>query len=276
MLFARNRLCALVKPGLAVTPETLLERMLDPAVKLGTSTPKADPSGDYAFEVFAKADALKAGANDALAKKALQLTGGPNSPPPPKDRSVYGKVVADGQADIFLTYCTNAIVAQRENPGQQVVRVAGRARGRRGLRDDGDQRRVAGVRTLRCVHTVSGRTGHSREARVHGVVAALTRELQAGVSQAVDPVSCVASSLKHSRLRYIAGHAMKLSARNRIKGKIVDVKKGATTAHVKIDVGGGQIVTSAITNEAVDELGLAPGKTAYAVIKASDVMIGVD
>jgi len=69
---------------------------------------------------------------------------------------------------------------------------------------------------------------------------------------------------------------MKLSARNRIKGKIVDVKKGATTSHVKIDVGGGQVITSAITNEAVDELGLAVGKDAYAVIKASDVMIGVD
>lgn len=69
---------------------------------------------------------------------------------------------------------------------------------------------------------------------------------------------------------------MKISARNRIKGKIVDVKKGATTAHVKIDVGGGQIVTSSITNEAVDELALAAGKSVYAVIKASDVMIGVD
>jgi molybdopterin-binding protein len=69
---------------------------------------------------------------------------------------------------------------------------------------------------------------------------------------------------------------MKLSARNRIKGTVVDVKKGATTAHVKIDIGGGQVITSAITNEAVDELGLAPGKTAYAVVKASDVMIGVD
>lgn len=120
-LFARNRLCALVKPGLAVTPDTLLERMLDPSVKLGTSTPKADPSGDYAFEAFRKADALKPGASDALSKKALQLTGGPNSPPPPKDRNVYGKVVADGEANIFLTYCTNAIVAQKENPGQQVV-----------------------------------------------------------------------------------------------------------------------------------------------------------
>ena len=87
-LFARNRLCALVKPGLAVTSAALLERMLDPAIKLGTSTPKADPSGDYAFEVFRKADALTPGANDALSKKALQLTGGPNSPAPPKDRSV--------------------------------------------------------------------------------------------------------------------------------------------------------------------------------------------
>jgi ABC-type molybdate transport system substrate-binding protein len=123
VLFARNRLCALVKPGLTVTSDNLLDRMLDPAVKLGTSTPKADPSGDYAFEVFKKADALKAGSNDALARKSLQLTGGPNSPPPPKDRSVYGKVVADGEADIFLTYCTNAIVAQRENPGQQVVQL---------------------------------------------------------------------------------------------------------------------------------------------------------
>lgn len=69
---------------------------------------------------------------------------------------------------------------------------------------------------------------------------------------------------------------MKLSARNKIKGKIVDVKKGATTSHVKIDVGGGQVITSSITNEAVDELGIAVGKDAYAVIKASDVMIGVD
>jgi molybdopterin-binding protein len=68
---------------------------------------------------------------------------------------------------------------------------------------------------------------------------------------------------------------MKISARNRLKGKIIDVKKGATTAHVRIDVGG-QIVTAAITNEAVDELKLAAGQNAYAVIKASDVMVGLD
>jgi molybdate transport system substrate-binding protein len=50
--FARNKLCALVRPGLVVDSATLLDRMLDPDLKLGTSTPKADPSGDYAFEVF--------------------------------------------------------------------------------------------------------------------------------------------------------------------------------------------------------------------------------
>jgi molybdopterin-binding protein len=66
----------------------------------------------------------------------------------------------------------------------------------------------------------------------------------------------------------------KLSARNQIKGKIVDVTKGATTSHVRIDVGG-TVITAAITNEAVAELGLTPGGEAWAVIKASDVMIGV-
>lgn len=121
VLFARNRLCALVRPGLAIEPAGLLDRMLDPQVKLGTSTPKADPAGDYAWEMFRKADTHKAGAFAALDKKALQLTGGPASPPPPPNRSVYGALVAEGKADIFLTYCTNALAATKENPGQRVV-----------------------------------------------------------------------------------------------------------------------------------------------------------
>ena len=62
VLFARNKLCALVRPGLAVEPATLLDRMLDAQLKLGASTPKADPSGDYAWQVFRKADQLKPGA----------------------------------------------------------------------------------------------------------------------------------------------------------------------------------------------------------------------
>ncbi|MBN9514641.1 MAG: TOBE domain-containing protein [Alphaproteobacteria bacterium] len=68
---------------------------------------------------------------------------------------------------------------------------------------------------------------------------------------------------------------MRISARNRLKGKIVEVKKGQTTAHVRIDVNG-MVVTAAITNDAVDELGLKVGQEAYAVIKASDVMVGLD
>jgi molybdate transport system substrate-binding protein len=100
---------------------SLLERMLDPKVKLGTSTPKADPSGDYAFEVFRKAEVTKPGAQDVLEKKALQLTGGAASASPPSGRTVYSWHVTEGRADIFLTYCTNALAAQKEAPGQQIV-----------------------------------------------------------------------------------------------------------------------------------------------------------
>lgn len=67
---------------------------------------------------------------------------------------------------------------------------------------------------------------------------------------------------------------MKLSARNQIKGKVVEVIKGATTSHVRVDIGQGVIVTASITNEAVADLGLQKGDDAFAVIKASDVMIG--
>jgi molybdopterin-binding protein len=68
---------------------------------------------------------------------------------------------------------------------------------------------------------------------------------------------------------------MHLSARNQIKGKILEVKKGATTSHVRVDIGNGVIMTSSITNEAVEELGLKPGGDAVVVVKASDVMIAV-
>ncbi|MPZ39172.1 MAG: molybdate ABC transporter substrate-binding protein [Rhizobiales bacterium] len=123
VLFARNRLCALVRPGLAVTPATLLERMLDPTVKLASSTPKADPSGDYAWEVFRKADKLNPGSFAILEKRALQLVGSPSSAVPPKGRIAYGWHVAEGRADLFLTYCTNAMAAQVESPDQQIVQL---------------------------------------------------------------------------------------------------------------------------------------------------------
>jgi molybdopterin-binding protein len=66
---------------------------------------------------------------------------------------------------------------------------------------------------------------------------------------------------------------MKISARNSLEGTIKEVIKGATTAHVEVELKGGDIVTASITNEAVDDLGLVKGKKAYAVVKSSDVMI---
>jgi molybdopterin-binding protein len=69
---------------------------------------------------------------------------------------------------------------------------------------------------------------------------------------------------------------MKISARNILKGQIAQVIKGQTTTHVLIDIGAGNTVVSSITNEAADELKLAKGQPAAAVIKASDVMVGID
>lgn len=69
---------------------------------------------------------------------------------------------------------------------------------------------------------------------------------------------------------------MRISARNVLKGRITKITKGAVTAHVEIDLGNGVTVTSSITNEAVEELRLAQGEQAYAVVKASDVMVARD
>jgi molybdopterin-binding protein len=67
---------------------------------------------------------------------------------------------------------------------------------------------------------------------------------------------------------------MKISARNQVKGKVTDVRKGATTSHVRIDIGNGVTIMASITNEAVDEFALQAGDEAVAIIKASDVMVG--
>lgn len=121
--FAHNCLCALAAPGLRVSSATLVERLLDPAVRLGTSTPKMDPSGDYAFEFFARAGKRYPGAQARLAAKAMMIIGGPSSPPPPPGRNLYAKLIEDGAADIFLTYRSNALQAKREAPDLQVVPI---------------------------------------------------------------------------------------------------------------------------------------------------------
>ena len=123
--FACNALCALAAPDFALGDATLVERLLDPAVRLGTSTPKADPSGDYAFALFDQFEAaglVPAGGARRLKDKALQLTGGWHSAKKSASgRNTYGALVASGQADVFLTYRTNAALAVHEEPRLQVL-----------------------------------------------------------------------------------------------------------------------------------------------------------
>ena len=123
VVFTRNTLCALAQGAVAVTSDTLLSTMLQPQVRLGISTPKADPAGDYAWALFQKAEALQPGATARLEAKALQLTGGANSAQAPAGRNTYAWVMEQNRADVFLTYCTNAVAARAEVPSLQVVAV---------------------------------------------------------------------------------------------------------------------------------------------------------
>lgn len=105
----------------SLTPATLLDVMLDPGIKLATSTPKADPSGDYAWEVFRKTDDVRPGSRARLEQKALQLTGGPKSVQPPAGTSVYAYAIQQHLPDLFLTYCTTSRVAVGTIPGGTTV-----------------------------------------------------------------------------------------------------------------------------------------------------------
>lgn len=118
-----NKLCALASPELRATSANLLTLMLNPAVKVGTSTPRADPSGDYAWELFRRVDAVVSGAYAVLDAKALKLTGSASTPQPPAGRGTYAWLMDEGRADIFLTYCTNAISAAKEVPRLDVVAI---------------------------------------------------------------------------------------------------------------------------------------------------------
>jgi ABC-type molybdate transport system substrate-binding protein len=107
---------------MTVTSQTLLDRMLDPTVKLGTSTPKADPAGDYAWEIFHKAETLRPGSFQLLSTKARQLVGGADSPKVPagKNSLVYF-LLETHQADLFLVYCSSGQAALRIAPTLHMV-----------------------------------------------------------------------------------------------------------------------------------------------------------
>lgn len=117
--FARNRLCVAGKQALGLAPDTLLDRMLAPDLRLATSTPGADPGGDYALAAFARAEAVRPGARAALEGKALRLLGGPASMAPAPGHGPVASVFLADRADLLLYYCsgTDTVAASREVPG---------------------------------------------------------------------------------------------------------------------------------------------------------------
>jgi molybdate transport system substrate-binding protein len=120
--FTRNRLCAVARKGVGLTTANMLDRLLDPAARLATSTPGADPLGDYTWAVFSRADAVRAGARAALEAKAMRLFGGGAATPlpVPGKGAVEGILIGD-RADIALLYCSGAPDVVREVPDLAAV-----------------------------------------------------------------------------------------------------------------------------------------------------------
>ena len=117
VMFTRNRLCALGRASLGLTSENLLERLLDPSVRLATSTPSADPGGDYAWAVFARSEAVHPGAQAILQQKAMKLVGGPNSTPSVPGRGAVQGIFLVDRADVMLGYCSSSGPVMREIGG---------------------------------------------------------------------------------------------------------------------------------------------------------------
>lgn len=120
-VFTRNALCLMVEPGRRVTSADIVEVMLDPSVRLGTSTPGADPSGDYTWEMFRNIDAERPGAFEQLDDKALKLTGGKVERT--RQGLPYPAVFTEDRADVFVSYCTNAVATAAQVDGLSYLRL---------------------------------------------------------------------------------------------------------------------------------------------------------
>nr|WKF60704.1 Molybdate-binding protein ModA [Paraburkholderia busanensis] len=107
VVFARNRVCVSARPDVGLTTGNLLDKLLDPNVKIGTSTPKSDPGGDYAWELFAKAGTVRSGATQILEAKAQQLVGGAVAPQVPGGQNPVKYFMETRRVDVFIGYCSS-------------------------------------------------------------------------------------------------------------------------------------------------------------------------
>ncbi|HEX3860946.1 MAG TPA: extracellular solute-binding protein [Stellaceae bacterium] len=105
-MFTRNLLCGVALPKTGLTTANFIDRLLDPKIKLGTSTPKADPSGDYTWAIFHRIDAVHPGAFATLDHKAQKIFGGPANNAPVNGKDPAAAALESGQADIVIGYCS--------------------------------------------------------------------------------------------------------------------------------------------------------------------------
>jgi molybdate transport system substrate-binding protein len=122
-MFTRNALCAFAVPKVGLTTANFVDRLLDPSVKLGTSTPKADPAGDYTWLMFHKADAIHPGAFAALDRKAQQIVGGPTNNAPINGKDPAVAALSDGRIDVMIGYCSGRQRMLSSAPELQVVDI---------------------------------------------------------------------------------------------------------------------------------------------------------
>jgi molybdate transport system substrate-binding protein len=125
-MFTRNTLCGVAVPQVGLTTENFLDRLLDPAVKLGTSTPKADPAGDYTWAMFRRADAIRSGSYAILSGKAQQIVGGPSNNAPVDGRDPAVAALASGRVDTVIGYCTSAKLRLSQMAELQLAEVPAR------------------------------------------------------------------------------------------------------------------------------------------------------
>jgi ABC-type molybdate transport system substrate-binding protein len=124
VLFAHNHLCAILRPGLKATPASLLTTLLNPSIKVGTSTPVGDPAGDYAWVLFKKADAVRPGSRATLEAKAVKIGNQPGSlPVPPGTKNAVAWLFTEKRADVFLAYCTGGAAVAAELPGTTTIHL---------------------------------------------------------------------------------------------------------------------------------------------------------
>jgi ABC-type molybdate transport system substrate-binding protein len=152
IMFARNALCVATEASRPLVSGNLVEMMLKPEVRIGTSTPLSDPAGDYTWEMFHKIDVIKPGAFTTLSQKARQLIGGPTATAAVNGWPRLLVALDNDEIDLFIYYCAGA---------QQIVR------GRPGIRTDGLAQGAASGRRFRNVSDVAASAGDAEIVWLH-------------------------------------------------------------------------------------------------------------